>query len=360
MRYASVFLALLALFFTSVPLARAEDVPEKYRETIRKGLEWVAKTQARDGSWDGNNGQNPVTMTSLGGMVLLMEGSTLREGKYADNLRRAVDWLVKRSQPNGLIGDPKNQIESQRYIYGHGYSMLFLASVYGEEEDADRRKKLEAVLTKAVEFSGRAQTNRGGWGYVSGEDSGGFDEGSTTITQLQGLRACRNAGIVVPKSIIDNAHKYMEDATTERGSVLYSLAQGRNEGGPALAAAALAGSFSSGEYTSKRAKKYIQFCKTAIPVGATGRFGHDEYTHYYYAQALYILGEEGYVKLFPESNANDRLTWSKYRQVMFDHLKETQTSDGSWGSGQIGPIFSSAVNLTILQLDKGTLPIYQR
>ena len=31
------------------------------------------------------------------------------------------------------------------------------------------------------------------------------------------------------------------------------------------------------------------------------RFGHDEYTHYYYAQAMYILGEEGYAKLFPDS-----------------------------------------------------------
>ena len=34
------------------------------------------------------------------------------------------------------------------------------------------------------------------------------------------------AGIVVPKSIIDNATKYLEKCTTPRGGVIYSLAHG--------------------------------------------------------------------------------------------------------------------------------------
>ena len=32
---------------------------------------------------------------------------------------------------------------------------------------------------------------------------------------------------------------------------------------------------------------------------ASGRFGHDEYTHYYFAQAMYVLGDDGWEKLFP-------------------------------------------------------------
>ena len=87
-------------------------------------------------------------------------------------------------------------------MYGHGFSMLFLSQVYGDEEDDDRRKVLKQVLIKAVEFSVNAQTNRGGWGYVSAKDGNQFDEGSTCITQVQGLRACRNAGIPVPKGVI--------------------------------------------------------------------------------------------------------------------------------------------------------------
>ena len=57
---------------------------------------------------------------------------------------------------------------------------------------------------------------------MSAADGGNFDEGSVTITQLQALRGRRNAGIVVPKSIIDKANKYLKNSTTPRGGVIYS------------------------------------------------------------------------------------------------------------------------------------------
>ncbi len=340
--------------------AGADELKKDYQKAIDKGLEWIIKNQHRDGHWEANGGQYPVTMTALGGMVLLMEGSNLREGKYSNEIRRAVEWLTERSQPNGLLGNPNHPGEAGRYTYGHGYALLFLSCVYGEEEDERRRKSLEDVLTKAVKFCGDSQTNRGGWGYVSAKDGGGFDEGSTTITQLQALRAARNAGIAVPREIIERANKYLKDATTERGAIIYSLAQGRGEGGPALVAAALAGSFSTGEYDNPLARKWLTYCKTAIPIAQAGRFGHDEYTHYYYAQVLYTLGEDGYERIFPNSEKSERLTWSRYRDQMCDHLVKTQNADGSWTSGHIGTVFTTAVNLTILQLDKGTLPFYQR
>jgi hypothetical protein len=345
---------------------RADEVPAKYRETIRKGLEYVAKQQHKDGHWEGNGGSYPTTITGLCGMALLMEGSTLREGKYTENIRKGVDWFLDRSQRNGLLGNPQNGTESARYMYGHGFGLLFLSTVYGEEEDGDRRRKLEDILTRAVDFTGKAQTSRGGWGYISAADGGGFDEGSVTITQVQALRAARNAGIVVPKSIIDKAHEYLQKATTERGGVIYSLANGGAFAGserPPLTAAAIACLFNAGQYNSPLAKKWIKFCQTAIPIDQSGSdsFGHWEYTHYYYAQALYCLGDEGYGRMFPESRPAERLTWSKYREVVFDYIDKHQNkTDGSWTHGYIGTLFTSACYLTILQLDNSTLPIYQR
>jgi squalene cyclase len=347
----------------ALPQLRADEIEGQYKKTIEKGLEWVAKTQNRDGHWDANGGQYPTTMTGLGGMVLLMEGSTMREGKYSEKIRKAVDWLVDRSQGSGLIGNPNNPTETGRYMYGHGFALLFLASVYGEEEDAERRKKLEAVLTKAVDFCGKAQTSRGGWGYVSAADGNGFDEGSVTITQLQGLRAARNAGIVVPKSIIDKSKEYLHKCTTPKGGIIYSLANGGAFNGgerPPLTAAAVACSFSAGEYNDDYAKKWIEFCRTSIPIAQVTRAGHDEYMHYYYAQALYILGDKGYGKLFPKADEKDHLTWSKYKKPMFEHLVKSQANDGSWTGGYIGPIFTTSVYMTILQLENSTLPIYQR
>jgi hypothetical protein len=351
---------MLGLVAVSAPRSLADEPTPEVRKAVDKGLAWIAKHQASDGHWEANGGQYPTTMTALAGMSLLMEGSTIRDGKYADKIRKAVDWYMDRSQRNGLLGNPNNPTESARYIYGHGYGMLFLSQIYGEEEDGDRRKKLEAILTRAVEFTGKAQTDRGGWGYVSAADGGGFDEGSTTITQLQGLRAARNAGIRVPKGIIDKAQKYLKDATTPRGGIRYSLASGGHEGGPALVAAALAGGFSTGEYDSPHVRKWLGYCQTTIPLSQAGRFGHDEYTHYYYAQSLYFLGENGYAKLFPKSSESERMTWSKYRKGAFGSLVRSQNADGSWNSGNIGTVYTTAINLAILQLDNNTLPIYQR
>ena len=129
-------------------LARADELPPKVREAVDKGLKWFADTQNRDGHWEANGGQYPTSMTALGRHGHAHGRQHLREGKYADNIRRAVDWLMDRAQPNGLIGNPNNPTEAGRYMYGHGFGMLFLASVYGEEEDGDRRKKLEEILTK--------------------------------------------------------------------------------------------------------------------------------------------------------------------------------------------------------------------
>src|SRR5947209_10207783 len=114
-------------------------------------------------------------------MAFLCEGSTIREGKYRDNIKRAVNYLMDRTQSNGLIGNPANPAEAGRYMYGHGFGLLFLACVVGEEENAARREKLIQICEKAAKFTRDAQTSRGGWGYVSAKDGSNFDEGSVTI-----------------------------------------------------------------------------------------------------------------------------------------------------------------------------------
>jgi hypothetical protein len=339
---------------------RAEPLPEKYRQVAERGLDWLAKQQYRDGHWEASGGRYPVAMTGMCGMAMLAEGSNLRSGKYAPNIRRAADWLMARSMPNGMIGNPSNPSEASRYMYGHGYSMLFLSSVYGGEEDEDRRRRLNDILTRGALFTHRAQTDKGGWGYVSAKEGRGFDEGSVTITQVQALRAARNAGIAVPRKAIDMAVDYLRKSTTADGGVIYSLASGgRGSGRPALTAAAISCGFSAGEYNSPLVKKWFQFCRKRLAPLGDRRMGHDEYTHYYYAQALYMLGDNGWAKLFPESKPGDRLTWSDYRDKAYEHIARTQNSDGGW-TGQIGPVYVSAIYLTILQLDKGVLPIYQQ
>src|SRR6516162_2377660 len=77
-----------AIILSGVNAARSEDIPEEYRDMVRRGLNWMAKEQAPDGHWEAFGGQYPITMTGIGGMSLLMEGSTIREGKYKDRIKK--------------------------------------------------------------------------------------------------------------------------------------------------------------------------------------------------------------------------------------------------------------------------------
>jgi len=356
-----LFVALLA----APTRAHGEEIPKEYRETVKKGLEFLAKTQMKDGKWEGINGEYVIPCTSLAGMAFLCEGSTLKEGKYRDNLRRAVNFILERAQPNGLLANPQMRGEAGRYMYGHGFALMFLACVVGEEDNEPRRKKLMQVVEKAAKYSHDAQTNRGGWGYVSAKDGSNFDEGSVTITQIQGLRAARNAGVIVPPNAIKMAQKYLFDSTNGSGGITYSLAYGGGgDGRPALTAAAICCGFSFGEYQGDLVKKWIKFCQGHLRIGGH-RIGHDEYTHYYYCQVAYVLGDDRYKKLFPDAKSDELLTWSAYRKEMFDEMKRSQSSDGSWSTGNwtagtVGPTYVTGCYLTMMQLDKAALPIYQR
>ena len=72
------------------------------------------------------------------------------------------------------------------------------------------------------------------------------------------------------------------------------------------------------------------------------------------------LGEDGYARLLPKSREGERLTWNKYKAQILDELIKRQSADGSWTSGYIGQVYSTACFLAMLQLEKGTLPLYQK
>jgi hypothetical protein len=311
-----------------------------WERSIDRGLKWVANTQSRLGHWTAS--AYPTAMTALAGTALICSGSTSTQGPYAQNIRRAVDYLMTRLRPNGLIGDP---LSDNRYTYGHGFSMLFLSQILGEEEDRERRDELIEALAKAAEFSVAAQTNSGGWGYVSAKDGNNFDEGSTTITQVQGLRGCRNAGIAVPGKAIDDAKEYIYRCKNPDGGISYS-SRNRGSSRPAITAAALAALYNAGDYDSKHVPEMLKYCKENLHRITDGvqHFGHWHYTYLYYSQVVYRQGEQD---------------WTEFRDRLYNKIVSEQSGDGSW-NGNIGPIYVTACNLIMMQLDKGFLPIYQR
>src|SRR4051794_6678869 len=74
-------------FLISFHVRAAEEIYPKHcnaksQAAVKKGLDYLAKTQTQDGNWSGTQDSNayPVTMTSLAGMAFLANGNTPTRG----------------------------------------------------------------------------------------------------------------------------------------------------------------------------------------------------------------------------------------------------------------------------------------
>ena len=141
----SIVLIVSCSLLGAATVARGESKDPKIKLAAQRGLDWLVGEQHRSGYWEANQGQYRVAMTALSANAMLCEGSTTTRGRLAKPISKAVDYLIDTAQPSGLIGYKHDY----HYTYGHGFSMLFLSQVYGEEENAQRREKLKEILTKA-------------------------------------------------------------------------------------------------------------------------------------------------------------------------------------------------------------------
>jgi hypothetical protein len=182
------------------------------------------------------------------------------------------------------------------------------------------------------------------------------------MIQVRALRAVQQAGFEVPESVRDKMKGYLKKATTPTGGVAVSP---QHPGQETLFStfAALAATFNPGDYQDPLARKWLRYCQPRLRFDLPDKpDASDSYTHYHLAQILYGLGDRGYARLFPDAKPDQRLTWGRYRKATFTRLIKAQKEDGRWefDGDWSGPAGTTALYLSILQLDNATLPIYQR
>ena len=331
--------------------ARGEDglplpalITPETQKAINRGLEYLARSQSREGAWrhqTGMGGQYPVAMTALAGLALLSSGSTATEGKYAPQISRAANFILNSRGKEGLIS---RREEEGRSMYGHGFSMLFLGQLYGMEDDPQKQERIHQMLQGAAALTARSQSRLGGWMYTPDMNS---DEGSVTITQLQGLRSARNAGVAVQKEVIDKALGYLEKSARPDGGIAYR-ASGGGQSRPPITAAAVACWYNAGQYEHPLAIKALEYVKQRIgrsPASGGHVWGHRYYAHLYMAQVMWLSGSENWEWYFPSMRA-----W----------LLREQAADGSWTGDGVGKTYGTAIALVILQVPYGYLPILQK
>jgi hypothetical protein len=338
-----ILIAVACLAFISrAAVAGEAELPPDVARAVSAGIGYLVRSQNQDGSWlsDGATGLYPTAITSLAGLALLSEGNTCYSGPHAQNVRRAVEYLLRQGDPKtGLIGG----YEGGRPMFGHGFAMLFLAQVYGAEGEEDLHRRIGDVLTRAIALTASSQSKLGGWYYTPGSPE---DEGAVTVTQMQGLRACSNAGLPVPATTVEGAMDYIRKAANPDGGIAYRAGV-PGESRPGITAAAVDVMYAAGVYKGYLVTGALAYAQKNVPTRPPSTSGGN---HYYYSQ-LYMAQ----VMHFQAGDA-----WRDYYKSLSGFLLEAQRPDGAWSGDFIGAAYGTSVALIVLQLPLNNVPAFQR
>ncbi len=336
--------AALARADEGAPLA-GEMTPAAGR-AVERGLERLVALQ---NPHTGEFGERyTVASTALAGLALLASGEVSGRGRRAEAVAGAVHYLLNAAltRPAPDLVFFTNGRDDQGKMHSHGLAMLFLAECYGT---TDRDREIRDALRGAIRTTLRAQTTHGGWGYYIREDPlWREDEASVTITQIQALRACRNAGLAVPSGAIDAAVEYVRRSMTADGSCRYSLTMAEGwRTSFELTAAAVSTLHASGIYDSPEVRRGLEYLRREIrALKSPGKASHNFYFYgnLYAAQAMFQAGGED---------------WRTWFSGMRDELVKAQKPSGGWEDERnFGEAYATASALLILQVPARYLPIF--
>ena len=330
--FAAVCIAALVALPTkgqeSEQLTKVARLPADVKQSINRGLEFLAKTQNKDGSW----GEGNLTAgASLGLMSFMLQGHVPGEGKYGKHTAKAIDFILS-VQKNGYFHHPKD-----RGMYEHGLALLALSEAWGQSKD----KRIRPALIRAVNTTLNAQGKDGGWRYAPHPSE--RSDTSCSSMQLVALASAREAGIAVPQKRIQLAVDYFVACEVRAtGGFSYQLGAGAPMGqaGFARTACSTLALMLSGQHKHPATRGGVAYLGASPNSKFEHSGGNHFYGHYYAAQVMYQAGDKHFNK------------W--YQKISKTHLAR-QKEDGSWGN----PVDTGFAILT-LGVPYRFLPIYQK
>jgi prenyltransferase beta subunit len=316
-----------------------QEINEAQKKAVEKGLAWLAKQQDDAQNGAGQNQfagySNHVAITSLAGLAFMEAGNLPNRGKYGKEVQRCLDYVLANCQQSGLIASDA----SQGPMYGHGFATLFLGEIYGMTGNEEVKEKLQ----KAVTLIQKTQNQEGGWRYQPAPYDADI---SVTICQVMALRAARDAGIKVDKSVIDQAIHYVRSCQNPDGGFSYmSAASGGGAGGSGFArsAAGVAALYYAGVFEGNDLVRGLDYVKQFTPGHGPSaqNEGHYYYGFYYATQAMFLAGGK---------------YWQDFYPAIRNELISNQ-KDNHW-EGDFNDEYATSMALIVLQMPNRYMPVY--
>jgi hypothetical protein len=342
-------------------------------QAIEMGLAFLAQHQHDDGRWSlqGIDDERPAFQSDTAATALALlafqgAGYTHQEHRYADNVRRGIEYLVANQNREGLIYALADE-ESNRFaqLYSHGIAALALCEAYGMTQDSSLRDPAQ----RAVDFIVATQSDElGGWRYTPNTSS----DTSVTGWMMMAMKSGELANLEVPakayqgvvrwldisQNSADEPHLYRynpfaPDTPTQRHGLQHSRA---------MTSVGLLMRLYTGwkrdHATMRRGADYL-----AQNLPAMGRPGEplteqkrDTYYWYYATQVMFHMGGD---------------YWRDWNGRLHPLLVQTQIQAGplagSWDpvypvpdrwAPQAGRLYVTALNLLSLEVHYRHLPLY--
>jgi hypothetical protein len=280
---------------------------------VARGLEWLGKSQADNGSW---GKRHSYAVTGLACLAHLAAADEPFAGPRSPALIRGLRYLMAH-QTDGMFPS-----QGHTWIHGQGYATLALSEAYGRallgrgkkpNLDLERLKRIVARAVAAIE---RHQSRSGGWWYHAGDSN--QHEGSTTVCAVQALVSAANYGYVVDRAVLDKGFEYLKRCQNPDGGFDYKEGPGTTsmkEGSAAgVATLALMKRFDYAVMVEG-----MKFLKT-IGHEAISKERFPYYGHFYGCMGMRLYGEE---------MAAARET-GPYIAAVHETLRSWQDKNGAW------------------------------
>jgi hypothetical protein len=355
---------------------------------VKKGIEWIAAAQARDGGWgSGSHAAQNISdphavntdpaSTSLVAMSLLRNDNSLEKGNYAEALRKGTEYLlraVENCPANQLaittLTNTQPQVKLGRNIDVILTAQFFTNLLRYEIKDEPLKKRIEKALDKCIDKIQKTQSNNGAW------QDGGWAPVLQSALANNALESADDIGRNVDSNKLRRSREYQKlnfNADTKSavtgdaaGVLLYSISS---------TARASAKDAQKAEVVINKAKKDGKLDKNAkvseenlVVAGLSISESKNFSTAYKVneaakGEALKADVMEGFGNNGGEEFLSFLMTgesmlmqggdsWKKWYDMMSGKLVNIQNKDGSWNGHHCitSPVFCTATCLLILSI----------
>ena len=346
-------------------------------EVIERGLVFLARHQAADGSWhlDEFSQQHegypaePVSVrsdtaaTALAALAFLGAGYHHQNYQYRKVVGSALDFLVNNQNPRGELYVAQDK-ESNRVaaLYSHALATIALCEAYGMTQDPNLRDPAQKALDYIVDTQ---HPEQGGWRYTPGIGS----DTSVTGWMMMALKSGELANLEVPGKAYERIARWLDLAQASRTEPhLYRYnpfapdtdeqRHGRRPTGSMTAVGLLMRLYMGWRRDDQRMIAGADYLMDNLPEMGTARNNlRDTYYWYYATQVMFHMGGT---------------YWEAWNSQLHPLLVETQVTEGplagSWNPrlpvpDRWGPhggrLYVTTMNLLSLEVYYRHLPIYE-